>query len=1323
MSRRTILGFSFFPAYLPPRSGGVERLFRVYSLLSESFDVKLISSGEVGGDLEIVEHSACFTEYRVPKGSEFLRAYEDLQPFSGDGDLSGPAVGVSCKTLGALHEIYLSHYATADVLIHDSPFLIECDLFRGFDQKIRVYNSYNCEADLYASFHSTSDQTSHIEKLVADFEGDLCRNADLITTCSEEDRQRFKQLFDPIAPIEIVPNGVMPIVREEAGDTRSGNRLVFIGSNHKPNVEAAKFIIDELAAAYPRLEFHLVGSCHEPFKRRNIVAHGVVDAAAKADLLRSARAAINPIVSGGGSSLKVADIVSSGTPLLSTKLGVRGFDLDEKRHYVALSKKQFLSGLERVLADDEKLSRFAVSARRHIVENYAWTVIAAKFSKLLMALPNGRRRQRPYLVINDYDSLNSTGGGGTRTAGLCRGLAESRPVIFMSFAEGAGGRQVSPDGRILSLTAPKTDEHVLAQKTEDKRHWISTADILNYRFAPENPLLTELFRCAASVSQKVICEHVYMVSLPRLFGIDFVHSSHNFELGLKTDLLRQHPYAQDLLTDVREAEAFSCAASFLTVAVSQEDARQLTGTYRFSSPTFVVRNGSDAPADLPEELPASSQPSAIFMGSGHGPNVDAAQWIVESLAPAMPEVQFRLLGSVSDTIAPSASSNVTALGIVSAEVKAVELLSSTVALNPIQQGSGSNIKVADYLQHGLPVLTTTFGSRGYEDIPAGDLRKVGLNNFSAELSQLLKSHRLDGKERMERAVRYREKLSMVEGGRHLHALIEQNSGERRRALYVTYRYNDPPLGGGEFYVDRLVGALAKEGWFVDVVSPEVVGINDIFRFGAEFSGDPFQPVTVGTERVRSAKFPADGQRPDERDLKHFWNAQPYFEEHFVRALPKRPNGPALAWGWGDPQERNRWCFVHAGFYSPISTVLSIEGRAPARAWLELLSDEGELVHQIEIDGEFQLHATLPAGFTRLRVNFCSEADLPDPRPLALLIDKVSLDTADQTYEPQHALWKSLNGPLDQYAAYSAARRAARDPFELRLSSLRDPSSSLVDFIAKSIDQYDLLITHNAIFGSTTNALRIADEAGVPSILVPHLHLDDDFYHFTDVLDACRQGSRTLVCPSSTAKFLADEGMSNVSTLTPGIDVSEPFSAVDAEAFRKLLGREDDFVLVLGRKARAKGYSDVISSVNRLSAKRPLVVMIGPDDDGLPLPEGDVIYLGQQPREILRGALMECLALVNMSRSESFGIVLLEAGLARKPVLANRNCAAFADLVEDGVNGLLAGAEDLHLKLTDLIADKELRARLGAEGHKKALAYDWVEIERRFTACCNEVVRA
>ena len=109
-------------------------------------------------------------------------------------------------------------------------------------------------------------------------------------------------------------------------------------------------------------------------------------------------------------------------------------------------------------------------------------------------------------------------------------------------------------------------------------------------------------------------------------------------------------------------------------------------------------------------------------------------------------------------------------------------------------------------------------------------------------------------------------------------------------------------------------------------------------------------------------------------------------------------------------------------------------------------------------------------------------------------------------------------------------------------------------------------------------------------------------------------------------------------------------------------------------------------------------MIGPDDDNHPVNSACVSYLGAQPRAIVRGALMSCKALVNMSSSESFGIVLLEAWMAGKPVIVNGSCAAFHDLASNHYNALIVDdALSLQEAIARLMDDPELCNRLAKNG--------------------------
>jgi glycosyltransferase involved in cell wall biosynthesis len=162
--------------------------------------------------------------------------------------------------------------------------------------------------------------------------------------------------------------------------------------------------------------------------------------------------------------------------------------------------------------------------------------------------------------------------------------------------------------------------------------------------------------------------------------------------------------------------------------------------------------------------------------------------------------------------------------------------------------------------------------------------------------------------------------------------------------------------------------------------------------------------------------------------------------------------------------------------------------------------------------------------------------------------------------------------------------------------------------------------------------------------------------------------------------------------------------------------------VLGRKAGAKAYRKVISAVegiNRAGGQMH-VVLIGPDDEGIPVDSDYATYLGRQPRGVVRGALKACLAVVSMSVSESFGIVLLEAWLAGRPVIVNKACAAFHDLATEGESAIMVDDTTLKDAIIRLRDDPALADSLAGSGRQIAQKYDWAAITRRFVNICAEM---
>ncbi len=256
-----LLVVSFFPAFVPPKSGGEVRLYNLYVALSAYHNITLISSGHVKAEREEILHTPTFLEIRVGKGPGFEESWAELATFAGEGDLSAPALLHSTRQPDELHRIFLFEYAKADIIIHESPFSVNIDFLLGIDSKPRVYCSYNCETTLYEKLHPKTS-SSRIVQLVRLAEQRLLEFSDLVTYCSDSDVEQFSALVGSVLENTIlVPNGMSKRITTLRRVQKGRPRAVFVGSAHLPNVLAARLIVDKIAPLLPGIDFDIIGNC------------------------------------------------------------------------------------------------------------------------------------------------------------------------------------------------------------------------------------------------------------------------------------------------------------------------------------------------------------------------------------------------------------------------------------------------------------------------------------------------------------------------------------------------------------------------------------------------------------------------------------------------------------------------------------------------------------------------------------------------------------------------------------------------------------------------------------------------------------------------------------------------------------------------------------------------------------------------------------------------------------------------------------------------------------------------------------------------------
>lgn len=175
------------------------------------------------------------------------------------------------------------------------------------------------------------------------------------------------------------------------------------------------------------------------------------------------------------------------------------------------------------------------------------------------------------------------------------------------------------------------------------------------------------------------------------------------------------PIRRRAVDNLRRLEQRGIDAADAVVYQSEDDVRCFSHTSETSVRTipngcdFDNINGGGNPVQVSEELGIDrSRTICIFVGAyDYEPNAKAAEVITDRIAPSLPEIEFLLVGRDPPTSTPT---NVHAPGYVSDLPGALSL--ADIALCPLTMGSGTKLKMLDYLAAGLPIVTTPVGAQG-----------------------------------------------------------------------------------------------------------------------------------------------------------------------------------------------------------------------------------------------------------------------------------------------------------------------------------------------------------------------------------------------------------------------------------------------------------------------------------------------------------------------------------------------------------------------------------------------------------------------------------
>lgn len=236
---------------------------------------------------------------------------------------------------------------------------------------------------------------------LARFVADLMREYDGCTVVSDLEMHAVRACAPAHGRLAIIPNGVDTRFFTPADAALVDPRaLVYTGAVSYPvNFEAVEYFVKEIFPAVldkrPDAVLYVTGGTGAaPIER--LKQDGRVMFTGYVDDMRTvlAKACVNvvPILTGGGTRLKILEGLAAGTPIVSTSRGAEGLALVPGRDFVlADAPEAFARGVVQLMDDPRLRKQFAANGRKLVEDRYDWASINEQFDAFIRQVVTNER--------------------------------------------------------------------------------------------------------------------------------------------------------------------------------------------------------------------------------------------------------------------------------------------------------------------------------------------------------------------------------------------------------------------------------------------------------------------------------------------------------------------------------------------------------------------------------------------------------------------------------------------------------------------------------------------------------------------------------------------------------------------------------------------------------------------------------------------------------------------------------------------------------------------------------------------------------------------
>lgn len=199
--------------------------------------------------------------------------------------------------------------------------------------------------------------------------------------------------------------------------------------------------------------------------------------------------------------------------------------------------------------------------------------------------------------------------------------------------------------------------------------------------------------------------------------LKLIYSSHNIEWKLKQQILR--PYlgerVERVASAIRNLEHEVALFVDGIICVSSSDAEWF---HKISNvPIIVVNNASDLKKSPDGDLDPLLKNYGLVIGSAHPPNIEGCLRFINDTDLWLPqEYHLKIVGTLATALQDpfNGMNNIDFVNSLSNEELSGAIGSSSCIILPIAYGAGTNLKTAEALVSGRPIVGSRIAFRGYE---------------------------------------------------------------------------------------------------------------------------------------------------------------------------------------------------------------------------------------------------------------------------------------------------------------------------------------------------------------------------------------------------------------------------------------------------------------------------------------------------------------------------------------------------------------------------------------------------------------------------------